>query len=109
LVDFMLWRRFRDSLLCRAGRAVSDHFDRGRLRALRFRSSGPLAEQDARPNGILPTVAAHSPEPVAFEQLRKELDAVPERLAEALLDPARHGRVTMHLEPPTGLLEPARA
>jgi hypothetical protein len=100
-VDFMLWRRFRDSLLSHAGRAVSDHFDRDRLRALRFRSSGPLAEQDARPNAILPRLAAHSPEPITFEQLRAELDADPEHLAEALLDLARHGRVTMHLEPPT--------
>jgi len=108
-VDFMLWRRFRDSLLCHAGHAVSDHFDRGRVPALRFRSSGPLAEQDARPDGILPTLAAHSPQPITFEQLRAELDADPGRLAEALLDLARHGRVTMHLEPPmVGVAEVAR-
>lgn len=99
-VDFMVWRRFRDSLLSHAGRAVSDHVDRSRLQALRFRLSGPLAEQDARPNEILPTLAAHSPAPVAFEQLRAELGADPRDLADALLDLARHGRVSMHLEPP---------
>ena len=100
LVDFMVWRRFRDSLLCHAGRAVSDHFDLRRLQALRFRPSGPLAEEDARPNGIRPTLAAHSPQPVPFEQLRTELSADPGRLAEALLDLARRGRVSMHLKPP---------
>ena len=42
-VDFMVWRRFRDSLLCHAGRDVSDHIDHSRMRALRFR-----AERSAR-------------------------------------------------------------
>jgi hypothetical protein len=96
----MVWRRFRDSLLSHVGRAVSVHIDHRRLRALRFRLSGPLSEQDARSNEILPTLAAHSPRPVAFEQLRTELSADPDRLAEALLDLARRHRVTMHLAPP---------
>jgi SAM-dependent methyltransferase len=100
LVDFMVWRRFRDSLLCHAGRDVSTHFDHNRLRSLRFRPGGPVAEQDARDGEILPTLAAHSPQPVAFEQLRTELGADAGELSEALLDLARHGRVTMHLEPP---------
>jgi SAM-dependent methyltransferase len=100
LVDFMVWRRFRDSLLCHAGRDVSTHFDHNRLRSLRFRPGGPVAEQDARHSEILPTLAAHSPQPVAFEQLRTELGADAGQLSEALLDLARHGRVTMHLEPP---------
>jgi hypothetical protein len=100
LVDFMVWRRFRDSLLCHAGREVSDHIDHSRLRALRFRPSGPLAEQDVPTREILPTLAAHSPQPVKFEQLRTELAADPDQLSEALLDLARRGRVTMHLEPP---------
>jgi SAM-dependent methyltransferase len=99
-VDFMVWRRFRDSLLCHAGRDVSTHFDHSRLRSLRFRPGGPVAEQDARGSEILPTLAAHSPQPVAFEQLCAELGADPDGLSEALLDLARHGRVTMHLEPP---------
>ncbi|MGZ4258765.1 MAG: methyltransferase regulatory domain-containing protein [Solirubrobacteraceae bacterium] len=100
-VDFMVWRRFRDSLLCHAGRDVSDHIDHSRMRALRFRPSGPLAEQDVQTSEILPTLAAHGPKPVAFEQLRTELGADPERLVDALLDLARHNRVTMHLEPPS--------
>lgn len=100
LVDFMLWRRFRDSVLCHAGRDVSDHFDRSRLRSLRFRPSGPVAEQDAQRSEILPTLAAHSPRPITFEELRTELNADPAHLAEALLDLARKNRVTMHLEPP---------
>ena len=99
-VDFMVWRRFRDSLLSHVGHAASDHIDLGRLQALRFRLSGPLAEQDARPNEILPTLAARSPQAISFEQLRAQLGAEPEPLAEALLDLARHGRVAMHLEPP---------
>jgi SAM-dependent methyltransferase len=99
-VDFMVWRRFRDSLLSHVGRAVSDHVDHSRVQALRFRLSGPLAEQDALPDGILPTLAAHSPRPVEFEQLCAELNADPDRLAETLLDLARRNRVTMHLEPP---------
>jgi SAM-dependent methyltransferase len=100
LVDFMVWRRFRDSLLCHTGHAVTDHFDHDRLQALWFRPSGPLAVQDAQSGGILPALAAHAPQPVGFAQLRAELGADPERLVEALLDLARHGRVTMHLEPP---------
>ncbi len=35
-----------------------------------------------------------------FEQLRTELAADPDQLSAALLDLARRGRVTMHLEPP---------
>jgi SAM-dependent methyltransferase len=100
LVDFMVWRRFRDSLVCHAGRDVSDHIDHNRLRALRFRPSGPLGEQDVQTGEILPTLAAHAPKPVAFEQLRAEIGADPDRLGDALLDLARHNRVTMHLEPP---------
>lgn len=99
-VDFMLWRRFRDSLLCHTGRAVSDHFDLRRLQALRFRPSGPLDEQDDQPMEILSTLAAHSPQPITFEELRTALSADPARLAQALLDLARRGRVTMHLQPP---------
>ncbi len=101
LVDFMVWRRFRDSLLCHAGRDVSDHIDHSRLRALRFRPSGPLAEQDVPTREILPTLAGHSPQPVKFERLRTELAADPDQLSAALLDLARRGRVTMHLEPPS--------
>jgi hypothetical protein len=99
-VDFMLWRRFREALLCHADRAVSDHLDHGRLRALRFRPSGPLAEQDDQPMAILPTLAAHAPQPVRFDRLRAELDVDPGLLGQALLDLARRGRLTMHLEPP---------
>ncbi|HEY1507842.1 MAG TPA: class I SAM-dependent methyltransferase [Solirubrobacteraceae bacterium] len=100
LVDFMVWRRFRDSLLCPAGHAVTDHFDRDRLQALWFRPSGPLGEQDAQSGGILPALAAHAPQPVAFEPLRAELGTDPEHLGLSLVDLARRGRVTMHLKPP---------
>jgi SAM-dependent methyltransferase len=100
LVDFMVWRRFHASLLCHAGRDVTHDLNRSRLRSLRFRPSGPVVEQDAPSNEILPTLAAHSPQPVAFEQLRTELGADPESLVDALLDLARRGRVTVHLEPP---------
>jgi SAM-dependent methyltransferase len=100
-VDFMVWRRFRDSLLCHAGRDVSNHIDHSRLRALRFRPSGPLGEEDVQTSEILPALAAHAPKPVAFEQLRAEIGVDPDRLGDALLDLARRGRVTMHLEPPT--------
>ena len=99
-VDFMLWRRFREALLCHAGRAVNDHFDQGRMQTLRFRPSGPVSEQDDQPMAILPTLAAHAPQPVPFDRLRAELDVDPEPLGRALLDLARRGRVAMHLEPP---------
>ena len=44
---------------CSAAPAVpsSDHFDHGRLRALRFRPSGPLGESRRAPDEILPTLA----------------------------------------------------
>lgn len=99
-VDFMVWRRFRESLLCHAGRQVSDHVDASRLQALQFRPSGPVGEQDAEPDGILPALAAHSPRPVAFEQLRSNLRLDPEYLADMLLGLAQRGRLTMHLDPP---------
>jgi methyltransferase-like protein len=94
LVDFMVWRRFRDSLLCHAGRNVSDHIDHSRLRALRFRPSGPLGEQDAHTSEILPTLR---------DQIRAEVArASGTALAPQQLDAALRDLAAM------GLLEPAR-
>jgi SAM-dependent methyltransferase len=100
IVDFMVWRRFRDSLICRTGRAVSETIDRTRMTRLRFRPAGPLRGLGAEADTLLNALAARTPPPVPFESLRGDLGIGKEDLADALFDAVRRGRATMHLEPP---------
>lgn len=100
IVDFMVWRRFRDSILCRAGRTAADTIDRTRVGQLRFRPAGPLGGFGSEPGPLLTALAALTPPPVPFERLRKDMEVGAADLAEALFDATRRGRVTMHLDPP---------
>ena len=100
IVDFMVWRRFRDSLLCRTTQAVTDRLDLDRLTELHFRLAGPLGGLDCEPDAILIALAARAPRAVPFAELRSELGAGAAELAGALLDRARRGYLTMHLRPP---------
>lgn len=100
IVDFMVWRRFRDSLLCRTGRAVEDRIDLERLTELHFRLAGPLGGLDCEPDAILIALAGRAPRAVPFAELRSQLGAGAGELAAALLDRARRGYLTMHLRPP---------
>jgi SAM-dependent methyltransferase len=100
LMDFMVWRRFREALVCHAGSPVSHHFIPARARALRFRPAGPLDGSESPPDPILVELAARAPHPVAFEALREQLGADPATLAAGLIGRAHRGRVTIHLDPP---------
>jgi hypothetical protein len=100
IVDFMVWRRFRDSLLCHAGRSVSAHLELERVMQLRFRPAGPVDGLGSAPSPILMELTAKGPQPVAFEELQRAIGAEPDRLGAELLDAARQGRVTMHRDPP---------
>ncbi len=100
IVDFLVWRRFRDSLLCRSGRSVAHTIDRALVPRLLFRPSGPLSGFSGERDPVLEALASLSPPPVAFEPLRPHTDCEPDELAQALFDGARRGRVTMHLAPP---------
>lgn len=100
IVDFMVWRRFRDSLLCRAGPAVDASIALDRLTQLRFRPAGPLGGLGAESNRLLVALAARTPPAVAFERLQADLGVETTELAGALFEGVRRGHVTMHLDPP---------
>ena len=100
IVDFLVWRRFRDSILCRAGRSVANTIDRSLLRRLRFRPFGPLSGFAGEPDPLLQTLAALAPPPVSFERLQANVDLGTEELENALFDAVRRGLATMHLDPP---------
>ena len=98
LMDFMVWRRFRDSLLCRAGHEVAHHAIPARVKDLRFRPAGPLDPSENEP--ILAALATHAPHPVGFDALADQLGADADVLADALLRLAQRSRVTVHFDPP---------
>jgi SAM-dependent methyltransferase len=100
IVDFLVWRRFRDSILCRAGRNVADTIDRSLLTRLRFRPAGPLSGFTGEADPLLQELAVLAPPPVSFERLQANVDLGTEELAGALFDAVRRGRATMHLDPP---------
>jgi SAM-dependent methyltransferase len=100
IVDFLVWRRFRDSILCRANQTVADTIDRGRMTRLRFRPAGPLGGLGVEPDALLNALAGLAPPPVAFDRVQAELSVGTTDLADALFDAVRRGRVTMHLDPP---------
>jgi SAM-dependent methyltransferase len=100
IVDFMVWRRFRDSILCRAGLTVADAIDRTLLPRLHFRPSGPLRGFGDERDPLLEALASLTPPPAPFEPLLAHTGLEAEALAHALFDAARRGRVTMHLYPP---------
>jgi SAM-dependent methyltransferase len=99
LMDFMVWRRFRDSVACRAGREVSHHVDPARVAGLSARPAGPL-EPDGRQDPILTALAAAAPHPVPCAELAAPLGGDDGSVAVRLLDLARRGRITLHLDPP---------
>lgn len=100
IVDFMVWRRFRDSLLCRTGRTVSPAIDLDRLVSLRFRPSGPISGLGGAEDPLLIALAARTPPAIEFARLQADLGVETAELAKVLFDAVRRGRVTMHLEPP---------
>jgi SAM-dependent methyltransferase len=107
LMDFMVWRRFRDSLLCHAGREVAHHLMPARLLDLRLRPAGPLDPSENEP--VLAALATHAPHPVRFDALAGQLGADAHGLAAALLGLAQRSRVTVHFEPPVlGTAQPER-
>ncbi len=100
--DFLLGRKFRQTLLCRAERRVDSELDPARMRALRFLSS---AVPEAAPlSGLLPRAVAALeavwPRTLGFEELDAQLDAGSGALAAALLDGFRAGVVEPHVDPP---------
>ena len=100
IVDFMVWRRFRDSLLCRTGRTVGTAIDIDRLAELRFRLSGPIGGLGREGDPLLSALAARTPSAVGFRSLQTDLSIGARELAGALFDAVRRGRVTMHRDPP---------
>jgi len=100
IVDFLVWRRFRDSIVCRSGRSVAGTIDRALLTQLHFRPAGPLSGFGGERDPVLEALASATPPPIAFEQLLPQTDLGTEELTQYLFDTARRGRITMHLDPP---------
>jgi SAM-dependent methyltransferase len=100
IVDFMVWRRFRDSLLCHAGRTVGATIDLDRLVELRFRPAGPIGGFGGEEDPLVAALAARTPPAVEFRRLQIDVGVETGELANALFAGVRRGRVTAHLEPP---------
>jgi SAM-dependent methyltransferase len=100
--DFLLGRKFRQSLLCRADRPVQEEPDRARMPHLRWLSSA--VPEGGVPSGLLPRAIAvlegFWPGTLAFEDLREQLGADAGELADALLHGFRSGVVEPHVDPP---------
>jgi SAM-dependent methyltransferase len=100
--DFLLGRKFRQSLLCHADRPVQEEPDRERMAHLRWLSSA--VPEGGVPSGLLPRAIAvlegSWPATLAFEDLRDQLGADTGELADALLHGFRSGVVEPHVDPP---------
>jgi SAM-dependent methyltransferase len=105
--DFIVMRRFRNSVLCRAGRAITDGVDRAGLRGLLVGAEGKGDGTEPEP---LLTAAlealARSPALLEFEALRAALDADGDALAEALVRGFESDRIAFHAVPPPGVAAP---
>jgi len=100
--DFLLGRKFRQTLLCHSGRSIDGALDAARLRGLRFLSD---AVPDGAPaSGLLPRAIAALeavwPTTLGFEALRDSVGADEDELAAALLHGFTAGVVAPHADPP---------
>lgn len=106
--DFLLGRKFRQSLLCHAGRPVDDAPAPERMRGLRFLSSA--LPDGGPPSGLLPRAIAALepvwPATLGFGQLQERLEADGDELAVALLHGFRSGLVEPHVDPPRWAQKP---
>jgi SAM-dependent methyltransferase len=100
--DFLLGRKFRQTLLCREDRAVLDAPTPERMTALRWLSSA--VPEGGVPSGLLPRAIAVLegvwPDTLAFEDLREQLGVDAGKLSNALLHGFRSGVVEPHVDPP---------
>jgi SAM-dependent methyltransferase len=106
--DFLVVRRFRHSLLCRAGRSVAGGIEVAAVPGLLVEAAG--AGDGGGPSPLLAAalnVLSGAPRPVPFGALRESLDAPSEDgLADALVEGFHADRVAFHAVPPPGVLEP---
>jgi hypothetical protein len=102
--DVLVLRRFRHSVLCRAGREPTTGIDRGALQRLLVVAVG---EGDGtEPSPLLARALGElvdAPAPVPFAALRDALDADADALAGALADGFNSDRVAFHAVPPPGV------
>jgi len=100
--DFLLGRKFRQTLLCHAARPVDGGLDPARLRGLRFLSN---AVADGTPaGGLLPRAIAALeavwPATLGFDEVCDGVEADADELAAALLHGFSTGLVEPHTDPP---------
>jgi SAM-dependent methyltransferase len=100
LLDFVLLRRFHDAVLCSAGTILRERLDRARVRALRFRPTGPPGDAQGPAGALLAALARHAPLVVPFSLLADELPVAADELVSQVMDLAASGELTMHLAPP---------
>ena len=109
VADMLSLRRFRESLLCRAGRPVDAHPSPDAMRRLRFSEGGTATDRDElepAARALLEAVEGAPERTVAFDELRETLDAQPDTLASALLAAFAFGHVDVHAEAPPGAQRP---
>jgi SAM-dependent methyltransferase len=108
--DFLLGRKFRQTLLCRSDRRGLEAPTREQMAALRWLSSA-VPEGDV-PSGLLPRSIAVLegvwPDTLAFEDLRGQLGVDAGELSDALLHGFRSGVVEPHVDPPRWAQTPGR-
>jgi SAM-dependent methyltransferase len=91
--DILVMRRFRQSLLCRAGRRPSPRVERAAIPLLLVSARGAGAGE---PRPLLAAALdglAHAGGPVPFERLRDGLEAPADALVDALLEGFNSGHV----------------
>ncbi|MDP9294335.1 MAG: class I SAM-dependent methyltransferase [Actinomycetota bacterium] len=100
--DFLLGRKFRQTVLCHAERPVDEALAPERMVDLRFLSSA--VPDSAAPAGLqsraIEALEAVWPATLGFEELRNGLGADTHELARALLHGFRSGVVEPHVDPP---------
>jgi SAM-dependent methyltransferase len=105
--DFLVVRRFRHSVLCRAGREPAGAIDPAALHGLLVEAAGDGDGSEPGPLLVAAlTELAGAPRPVAFADLRAALGADADALAEALLEGFHADRVLFHAVPLPGAAEP---
>lgn len=107
-VDVMLGRRFRQTILCHAGRDPVPGPQASIMPRLRFAAPpGPIqASAEGLEARAMDVLADVWPRSLAFEEILARLEAAAAELAEALLAAFRAGRVGPRLDPPTFTVEP---
>jgi SAM-dependent methyltransferase len=98
--DFLLGRKFRQSILCRAG-AVEPAFAPARVHQLRAASAEPAPEHpDPLVAPLVRVLARHFPEALAVSDLRRTLGATPAEIERALWAAVDGDLVALHVEAP---------